>query len=74
MPDYRLYSLHPDTGHFTDVEEMHAADDVSAVHAIQLRRFAVAVELWQGGRKITRLDAPAERAPRESSPRRLVPG
>jgi hypothetical protein len=44
---------------------MHESDDVAAVHAIQQRRFAVPVELWTGGRKVTRLDAPPERASSE---------
>lgn len=57
MPDYRLYKLHPYSGHITDVEELHADDDVSAVHAVRHRRFDVAVELWNGGRKVTHLDA-----------------
>lgn len=62
MPEYRLYRLHPLSGHITGTEHMHECDDVAAVHAIQLRRFAVPVELWTGGRKVTRLDAPPERA------------
>ncbi len=63
MPEYRLYRLDPDTGHFAGVEELFAADDVSAVHTVQQRRLDTAVELWSGGRKITRLDAPPETAP-----------
>lgn len=62
MPDYRLYRLDPFTGHFIGVEELHAADDVSAIHMIQQRAYGSSVELWQGGRKVTRLDAPLEGA------------
>lgn len=63
MPKYRLYRLDPYSGHITSSEHMHEADDVAAVHAVQRRRFTVPVELWTGDRKVTRLDAPAERVP-----------
>ena len=63
MPHYRLYRLDPYSGHITSSERMHEADDVAAVHAIQLRRFAMPVELWTGGRKVTRLDAPPPERP-----------
>lgn len=59
MPDYRIYKLHPYSGHITDVEEMHAADEASAIHALRQRRFDVAVELWDGGRQVAHLDAPS---------------
>ena len=58
MPDFRLYLLHPDSGHITGVEELHEADDDAAVHAVRSRGHVVPVELWEDGRKITRLDAP----------------
>ena len=67
MPYYRLYHLDPDTGHFDGAEEMFAVDDVAAIHFVQLHAYGVPVELWQGGRKIRRIDAtPAARgyAPR----------
>lgn len=57
MPNYRLYRLHPHSGHFIGVEEIHASDDVSAVNEIQQRGYDDAVELWDGGRKVTRIDA-----------------
>ena len=57
MPNYRLYRLHPDSGHFLGVEEIHAADDVSAIGEIHQRGFGDSVELWDGGRKVTRIDA-----------------
>jgi hypothetical protein len=63
MPACRLCRLDPETGHFTGVEELYAADDVPAVHAIQQRRLDTAVELWSGGRRITRLAAPLEPVP-----------
>ena len=62
MPGYRLYRLHPHSGHITGAEEFHASDDVSAVHHIQHRSFDVPVELWCGGRKVTRIDAAPEMA------------
>lgn len=62
MPNYRLYRLHPFTGHFIGVEEIYAADDVSAIHQIQQRAYCNTVELWHAGRKITRIDALPEGA------------
>ena len=60
MPRYRLYKLDPDSGHIDGAEEIHASDDVGAVHYAQLRGFSVPVEIWQGGRKVSRIDAPPE--------------
>ena len=57
MPTYRLYSLCPDTGHITSAQDMHAADDVAAIYEVQQRSYDVPVELWQGARKVTRVDA-----------------
>jgi hypothetical protein len=62
MPHYRLYLLDPYTGHIESAEEVHAADDVAAVHATQLREFTVPVELWRGGRKVSHIDARPEAA------------
>jgi hypothetical protein len=62
MPNYRLYRLDPHSGHFIGVEEIHAADDVSAIHEIQQRSYGNSVELWDGGRKVTRIDALPEGA------------
>lgn len=68
MPNYRLYRLDRDNGHFIGVEEIHAADDASAVHEIQQRAYGNSVELWDGGRKVTRIDALPEGAAFASNP------
>lgn len=62
MPDYRLYRMNRDTGHIDDVEEFHSGDDVEAILLVQNRPRSVTVELWCGGRKVTRLDAVPEAA------------
>jgi hypothetical protein len=62
VPDYRLYRLDPHSGHIRGAEDMHAGDDVAAIHDVQLRRIPVPVELWQGKRKVTRIDATPEAA------------
>ncbi|HKR25297.1 MAG TPA: hypothetical protein VJS15_08570 [Allosphingosinicella sp.] len=62
MPYYRLYHLDPYSGHITGAEEMFAADDVAAIHAIQQRQAEHPFELWQGGRKVVRLDARPQNA------------
>jgi hypothetical protein len=58
MPHYLIYHLNPVSGHIDRRETLHAGDDVAAVHLLQGRRFAVAVELWRDGRKIARQDGP----------------
>jgi hypothetical protein len=58
MPDYVLYYLNPVSGHIDRRETLHAGDDVAAVHQLQLRRFAVPVELWRDGHKVSRQDGP----------------
>ena len=62
MPFYRLYKLNPQSGHIDSAEEMHAADDVAIIHHIQLRAWPVDVEIWQGSRKVARIDATPEPA------------
>jgi hypothetical protein len=74
MPGYRLFRLDPHSGHIRRVEEMHAADDVSAIHALQQRRFSAPVELWEGTRKVTRIDALPEAAAYAPRPAARVPG
>ena len=64
MPYYRLYHLDPRNGHINGAEEIHAADDVAAVHDAQQRREDHPLELWQQGRKVTRIDAAPELAMR----------
>lgn len=56
MPNYRLYRIHPDSGHFMGVEEIHAPDDGSAMNEARQHVDGNSVELWEGGRKVTRID------------------
>lgn len=58
MPNYLIYYMNPVSGHIERRESLHAGDDVSAVHLLQLRRFDVPVELWRDGRKVSRQDGP----------------
>ena len=67
MPDYRLYRLDPDSGHFTGVEEMNAADDHAAIRLTNERHLQVTTELWRGGHKVARSDARPEQT--ASAPR-----
>ena len=62
MPGYRLYLLDPYSGHIQDVEEFHSSDDVEAVCLVVQREAVVPMELWCGGRKVSRFDAPPEAA------------
>ena len=67
MPWYRLYHLNLTSGHIEGAEEVYAADDVAAVHDLQHRQEDHPLELWQGGRKVVRLDARPEMAVRSLS-------
>ena len=60
MPYYRLYNLNPHSGHIDWAEEIEAADDVEAVALVRDRPRRTAVELWQEGRKVLRLDKPVD--------------
>lgn len=69
MPYYRLYHLNRSSGHIDRVEEIDAADDVKAVAIVQDRERDTAVELWQEGRKVLRLEGSTDRsAPTEAEP------
>jgi hypothetical protein len=57
MPSYQLYHMDPYTGHIERAEQLHAADDVAAVHGLQQREEDHPRELWRGGRKVVRIDA-----------------
>jgi hypothetical protein len=57
MPYYRLYHLDLHTGHINSAEEVHAPDDVAAIHSIQQGQSEHPLELWQEGRKVVRIDA-----------------
>jgi len=56
MPSYRLYHMDPFTGHIDRTEELHAADDVAAIHGLQQQDEEHPRELWRGGRKVARFD------------------
>jgi hypothetical protein len=58
MPYYRLYHLNRSSGHIDRVEEIDAVDDVKAVAIVRERERDSAVELWQEGRKVLRLEGP----------------
>jgi hypothetical protein len=60
VPDYRLYLLDRHTGHINGVADFHSSDDVEAIMLAQQRQDKVPTELWSGGRKISRFDAPRE--------------
>ena len=62
MPDYRLYFLDRHSGHIRNAENFEAADDAAAVHRIRLRGSAEPMELWCGGRKVSRFDGIPEAA------------
>lgn len=57
MPSYQLYHMDPYTGHIERAEQLHAADDVSAVHGLQQRDEDHPRELWRAGRKVAHFDA-----------------
>ena len=82
MPDYRLYRLNPFSGHIDGVENMSASDDIEAICLVQNLERTVPVELWRGGVKVVRIDAPPEivppapnlaAAPRAARPRPTAP-
>jgi hypothetical protein len=60
MPGYRLYLLNRFSGHIDGVEEITSADDVGAIAQVGERPGGLPAELWCGGRKICRFDAPPE--------------
>ena len=64
MPYYRLYHLDQHSGHINHAEELFAGDDVAAAHDCQQRQTSHPLELWQGGRKVMRLDGWPEMAAR----------
>ena len=60
MPGYRLYLLNRFSGHIDGVEDLTSADDVGAIALASERPRGVPTELWCGGRKVCRIDAPPE--------------
>jgi hypothetical protein len=73
MPSYQLYHMDPYTGHIDRAEELHAADDVSAVHGLQQSLEDHPRELWRAGRKVARLDAPPPWRSGKPAPLNLPP-
>ena len=57
MPSYLLYHMDSYTGHIERTEQIHASDDVAAVHALQQQEEDHPRELWRAGRKVARIDA-----------------
>lgn len=58
MPYYRLYHLNRTSGHIDFTQDIDAADDVQAVAVARQAERPAAVELWQKGRKVLRLETP----------------
>ena len=59
MPYYRLYHLNRSSGQIDRAEVIDAADDVRAIAIVRERRRDAAIELWQEGRKVLRLEGAA---------------
>ena len=57
---YTLYHLNRSSGHIDRVEEIDAADDVRATMIARAAERDSAAELWHEGRKILRLERPAD--------------
>ena len=66
MPHYRVYHLDPHSGHINHAEDLDAADDVAALADARQRQCDYPLELWQGARKVSRVDALPELAARMS--------
>jgi hypothetical protein len=60
MPGYRPYLLNRFSGHIDGVEDLTSADDVGAIALASERPRGVPAEIWCGGRKVCRIDAPPE--------------
>ena len=63
MSNYRLYRLDPRSSRFIGAEEIHAADDATAIEEAKKRAYGTSVELWDGPRKVTRIDAAVDGSP-----------
>lgn len=55
MPYYRLYHL--DQNRFVGVDNFHAGDDGQAIRQARQLNGTTTCELWEGGRRITTLQA-----------------
>lgn len=56
MAYYRLYFLNDRTGHIDRFEEFDVDDDEAAVARAHRQLGTSPLELWSGGRKVSRLD------------------
>lgn len=56
MPYYRLYHMHPKSGHIDRFDEFEVSDDIAAVIFAETKLNAHPLELWQHGRKVKRFD------------------
>ena len=66
MAYYRLYFMHPLSGHIERVHELEAGSDEDAIRLIEAKAGREPLELWCGGRKVHRIEA-AQAAPPESN-------
>ena len=57
MAYYRLYFMHPLTGHIERVHELEAASDKEAIRQIEDKQGREPLELWCGVRKVHRIEA-----------------
>jgi hypothetical protein len=56
VPAYRHYRL-DGAGSISKAEWFEASDDADAVRQVEERRLTVASELWQGNRRVARIEA-----------------
>ena len=66
MAYYRLYFMHPLSGHIERVHELEAASDEDAIRVIEEKAGREPLELWCGTRKVHRIEA-AQHAPPKSN-------
>lgn len=59
MPYYRIYHFNRSNDHINRADEIEATDDVQAVAIARNSDRETAVEVWQEGRKVLRLEGPA---------------
>jgi hypothetical protein len=59
MAYYRLYFFNGSGGRIHEFREFEAADDLAAIHLAAEWRGPEPMELWSGGRKVRRWDAPS---------------
>ncbi|TAK35825.1 MAG: hypothetical protein EPO30_11715 [Lysobacteraceae bacterium] len=60
MPAYRLYRL-DGADSISKAEWFEAADDADAIRKVRDKKLSVASEIWDGKRRVAKLDAAASR-------------